>query len=82
MPLSVGSFMRFYIEEGKGNVQVGSFVSRNGPVTVRLPGGSVIKGVLINLIAIWGEGGNPEDFLGITLFSGKTEGGKVVANRV
>ena len=41
MPLSVGSCMRFYVEEGKGNVQVGSFVSRNGPVTVRQPGGSI-----------------------------------------
>ena len=41
--------MRFYVEEGKGNVQVGSFVSRNGPVTVRHPGGSIIKGVLEKL---------------------------------
>ena len=49
MPLSVGSCMRFYVEEGKGNVQVGSFVSRNGPVTVRQPGGSIIKGVLKKL---------------------------------
>ena len=49
MPLSVGSCMRFYVEEGKGNVQVGSFVSRNGPVTVRHPGGSIIKGVLKKL---------------------------------
>ena len=56
MPLSVGSRMRFYVEEGKGNVQVGSFVSRNGPVTLRHPGGRIIKGVLKKLDSHLGGG--------------------------
>ena len=64
MPLSVGSCMRFYVEEGKGNVQVGSFVSRNGPVTVRQPGGSIIKGVLKKLDSHLGGGRKYWRFLG------------------
>lgn len=64
MPLSVGSCMRFYVEEGKGNVQVGSFVSRNGPVTVRQPGGSIIKGVLKKLDSHLGGGRKSWRFLG------------------
>ena len=64
MPLSAGSCMRFYVEEGKGNVQVGSFVSRNGPVTVRQPGGSIIKGVLKKLDSHLGGGRKSWRFLG------------------